>query len=334
MAKSVKNKKNILFVDDEERIIIALKLLFRRDRNINVFTTTNQAEAIDFVKNNQIHVVVSDMRMPGMNGAELLSHVKKISPNTLRILLTGYSEMDNIIKSINTGQVYRFLQKPWDNEDIKAKIETAIQIATSLWDNNICSEPESQKAISTINKATESASLAPSSQSVLFIGNKNSTIFKTLTTHFDNIKIYHSSNAQKAVVAISKYENVMTVVVHTETYYHDVVTLLKILKGEFPMLVSVIVTNESDSELAISLVNEAQVFRYLVEPVNNNQLCSDVTQALNYSKTLSNSPILVKQHTVEKVSQTEKNRLLDLIGFSFIGNLSQRFMKLKTLFGS
>ncbi|HEX6828487.1 MAG TPA: protein kinase, partial [Burkholderiales bacterium] len=96
-------KPRILFVDDEERILTALNSLFRS--GYHVFTATSGGQALEFVRRFPMHVVVSDQRMPGMTGVELLQQVKVLSPGTVRMLLTGYSDLAAIVGSINEGEV-------------------------------------------------------------------------------------------------------------------------------------------------------------------------------------------------------------------------------------
>ena len=120
----------MLFVDDEERILNALRTLFRGQ--YHVFTAENGALALEFVKRFGIHVVVSDQRMPGMTGVELLRQVKELSPNSVRMLLTGYSDLAAIVGSINEGEVFRFVKKPWDNDEMQKTIADAVAIALEL----------------------------------------------------------------------------------------------------------------------------------------------------------------------------------------------------------
>jgi len=312
-------KKNVLFVDDEEAIVNSLKLLFRRQKKFNVITTTNQQEALDIVDQNEIHVVVSDMRMPGMSGAELLLHVKEKSPNTMRILLTGYAEMENIIKSINTGEVYRFLEKPWSNSDLKTKITEAVDISSTLWESE--QQGTGEKTLSELSSNNTTGSL-------LFVGDNESNILEKITSHFEQVEIHSANNLQKAVSLLAKNDDILTIIVQATTYYHSTVSLLKILKAEFPMLVSIVIANDKDSKLAMQLVNEAQVFRYLTEPMEKEKLYRHVQQALQYSATLRISPVLVKRHAVEEISEEEKTKILDIIGISFLANIGKRFSNL------
>ncbi len=318
-------KKNVLFVDDEEAIVNSLKLLFRRQKKFNVFITTDQHEALNIVDTHNIHVVVSDMRMPGMNGAELLLHVKEKSPNTIRILLTGYSEMENIIKSINTGEVYRFLEKPWSNRNLKEKVSEAVDISASLWEN--------EKSLANEEIQVDSTPINEVEGSLLFIGDEQSTILGQIKSYFKNVTVYDANTLQKAVTLIAKNDDILTVVVQTTTYYHNIVLLLKVLKGEFPLLVSIVIANDSDSKLAIGLVNEAQVFRYLTEPIKAENVYKNVYQALKYSATLRSSPILATQHNVEKISDEEKSKIMSIIDGSFLVNIGKRFSSFVSSFG-
>ena len=120
-------KPNILFLDDEVRIVNALQALFRAD--YNVFTATDPGTALKIVKDNNIHVVVSDQRMPEMLGVEVLKLIKEASPGTMRLLLTGYSDLDGIVGSVNDGEVFRYVNKPWNNDAIRSTIRLAADVA-------------------------------------------------------------------------------------------------------------------------------------------------------------------------------------------------------------
>src|SRR6266542_1720917 len=123
-------KPKILLLDDEERILNALSALFRY--KYQVFTATDGEQALAILKQYHIHVVVSDQRMPAMTGVEFLRRAKSVSPQTVRVLLTGFSDLSAIIDSVNDGEVYRFLNKPWGNQEIQAVIADAIGIGMEL----------------------------------------------------------------------------------------------------------------------------------------------------------------------------------------------------------
>ena len=108
---------NLLLLDDEQDILSSLKRLLRKDFNIVSFT--DGPSALDYLREHPIDIIISDMRMPIMNGAEFFTHAKDIQPNAIRILLTGYSDMETTIQAINDGGIYTYIGKPWENQELK-----------------------------------------------------------------------------------------------------------------------------------------------------------------------------------------------------------------------
>lgn len=121
-------KPSVLFVDDEKRVLNSMRAMFRRDYNL--FLTTRGDEALQMIKDNEIDVVVADQRMPIMTGVEVLSAVKRQSPDTVRILLTGYADLEAIEGAMNEGEVFRFLSKPCAAEELRGTIRLATEIAS------------------------------------------------------------------------------------------------------------------------------------------------------------------------------------------------------------
>jgi EAL domain-containing protein (putative c-di-GMP-specific phosphodiesterase class I)/DNA-binding response OmpR family regulator len=114
----------ILLVDDEVFIVKALERLLLRS-GYRVFTASSGAEALQVLQNNQCQVVISDFRMPEMNGAELLARVKKFYPDIVCLALSGFSDFKSVMQLLNSGTVFRFLQKPWEDDQLLAEIEAA-----------------------------------------------------------------------------------------------------------------------------------------------------------------------------------------------------------------
>ena len=116
----------ILFVDDEVNALSAFKRLFFIDNDIEVYTAKNGSEALNILNCNEIDLVVSDMRMPQLNGNDFLKYLKDKYPNVLRIMLTAYADVPTTLEAINKGEVFRFLTKPWNDEDLKTTIFGAL----------------------------------------------------------------------------------------------------------------------------------------------------------------------------------------------------------------
>lgn len=124
----------VLVVDDEANILNALARLFL-DRDVRVLRAGNGEEALGIVRREPVAVVVSDNLMPGMRGVELLSRVRDLSPDTVRVLLTGYADLPTAIEAINRGEVFRFHVKPWVDEEIVRTVEEGVrryQVVRSL----------------------------------------------------------------------------------------------------------------------------------------------------------------------------------------------------------
>jgi serine/threonine-protein kinase len=261
-AEGDPRKARVLFVDDEERILNALKALFRNQ--YHVFTAENGTLALEFVKRFGIHVVVSDQRMPGMTGVELLREVKSVSPHSVRLLLTGYSDLAAIVGSINDGEVFRFVKKPWDNDEMHRTIADAVAIALDL-----AAKPPSP---SRAGKKVEASVLVIDSGPHLAEG------LKGVLGGVAPVRLVASpDDAVKALEA----EEVALIVADLAVGQEALVTLFKLLKAQHPEVLSILVTEASDAELVIELINQAQVFRYLEKPIQVRQLRGHVDAALN-----------------------------------------------------
>lgn len=118
-------KHSILCVDDEVDNVDALERLFRR--KYNVLKATSGADALKILKNENVSLIVTDQRMPNMTGTEFLAESMKKRPDAIRILLTGYTDIDSVISAINSGQVYRYVTKPWDPVDLANTVDKAIE---------------------------------------------------------------------------------------------------------------------------------------------------------------------------------------------------------------
>lgn len=119
-------QRTLLLVDDEENITFSLKRLLRRD-GYNIFLANSGQDGLALLEKNTIGVIISDQRMPGMMGTEFLTKVKTLYPDTIRIVLSGYTELSSITDAINRGAVYKFLTKPWEDDLLRANVEEAFQ---------------------------------------------------------------------------------------------------------------------------------------------------------------------------------------------------------------
>ncbi|MBF0107197.1 MAG: response regulator [Deltaproteobacteria bacterium] len=129
------NRHNVLFVDDEINILNSIKRLLRAE-NYNLITATNGAEALSVLeKREDVHLIISDYRMPKMDGIEFLLKAKEIRPFAVRVILSGYADSSSIVNAINSGKIYYFLTKPWQGYDIKVPIRQCLEHHDLLEEN-------------------------------------------------------------------------------------------------------------------------------------------------------------------------------------------------------
>ena len=131
-------EQTLLLLDDEENVLRALTRLLRRE-GYQILTASNAQDAFALLAKHDVQVILSDQRMPEMSGTEFLSRVKELYPETIRIILSGYTDLKSVTDAVNRGSIYKFLTKPWDDGQLRAIIAQAFQhhrLATSAVDEN------------------------------------------------------------------------------------------------------------------------------------------------------------------------------------------------------
>ena len=126
MDEQLATKPAVLLVDDEESILNSLRRLLR-SQPYDVVLATGGAQALEIMATRPIDLVMSDARMPGMDGATLLAEVHRLYPGTRRILLTGYADLSTIVKAINDGQIHRYISKPWNDEELQLILQQTLE---------------------------------------------------------------------------------------------------------------------------------------------------------------------------------------------------------------
>jgi diguanylate cyclase (GGDEF)-like protein/PAS domain S-box-containing protein len=125
------NRPTLLLVDDEPNILKALTRLLRREA-FNILTATSPAEAFEHLAKQPVQVILSDQRMPDMSGTEFFARVRQLYPDTIRIVLTGYTDLESVTGAINRGAIYKFLTKPWNDDVLREQIREAFRRAKDI----------------------------------------------------------------------------------------------------------------------------------------------------------------------------------------------------------
>ncbi|SIQ36288.1 Response regulator receiver domain-containing protein [Janthinobacterium sp. TND4EL3] len=131
----VASPRTLLLVDDEPNILASLKRLLRRD-GYHILTAGSGQEGLDVLASHAVDVIVSDQRMPGMLGADFLRKAKLLCPQTIRIMLSGYTELQAVTDAVNEGAIFKFLTKPWEDHQLREHIAEAFRLK-GIDDDNV-----------------------------------------------------------------------------------------------------------------------------------------------------------------------------------------------------
>jgi DNA-binding NtrC family response regulator len=314
----------VLCVDDEPSILRSLQWLLKKQFDVKTAASGNEALAL--LETNDFDVIVSDQRMPGMMGSEFLHEARKISPRAMRILLTGYSDLPAILRSVNDGEVFRFVNKPWNIKELPRIIADAASIAKSQTAETQDSDSESEVDIR--------------EETILLIDDDPMMGQLIALALGSGVKVAHAASLAEAV-SIFDEQNVGIIVSDTRVSNLDTTTMLKVLKHEHPEIVTVVYTATADAVDVITLINEGQIFRFIPKPVKMVMLKQALMAAALKRRQLRASPDAVKRHAVESVAEEAREEMLNTIQWSAAsvaatagGSLLQRIGgSLKRLFG-
>ena len=296
----------ILFVDDEERILRSMALQFRRE--YQVLTESDPRRALERLKTENVHIIVSDQRMPQMSGAELLAQAQQIAPDTLRILLTGYSDLDAAVEALNSGGIFRYLTKPWDQQEMAFTLRQAAQIAT--------------RQAQTVRVP---ASVPTSALTVLLLDNDAATLdvvaeFCVAGAH----RLLRATSLREAVELLNA-QPVDVLVSDLLLAGEETAPLLKGLAQAHPRLLSLVVTPFSDTQALLKLINEAQIFRYLPKPIRRGLFEKGLQAAAEQVQLWRAQPVQVVTRLPQAPrDEREREKVGSLMGM--LGRLRERLI--------
>ena len=296
-------KATVLFVDDEERILRSLKSMFRTE--YNVLTTTSGHEALGMIRNQRVHVVVSDQRMPVMLGVDLLREVKNISPISMRILLTGYADKEAVIGSINEGEIYRYVSKPWCADDIRNAVYNAAEIAK-----------KSEKMIFNSESITGKELIMVLDEDPGVAGFISQSVASEFSNRYD---VEWVTSLEKAMNVLDR-KAVAVIVTELNLAGDDIGMFIKSLKMHAPDIITIVTSSFQDINTLVGLINEGQIFRFLPKPLRHGMLCMALNGAFRRYQAIKECPSLLSRHKVEVpkpssiVEGTLAWRIKDMIG--------------------
>lgn len=297
----------LLFVDDEARILTSLKAVFRGDYEVH--TAVGGEQAIPLMDQYDFDVIVSDQRMPGMTGVEVLREAKRRRPRAIRLLLTGYSDLSAVIGSINEGEIFRFISKPWSNNEIRATIAAAVQASTV-----------EQMMLPDIEAAAVADAPAASGDKREMVGNDfasgdevqagqrnpgvlivdpDPTVCSVLKGVLERDRPVFTAHSVED--GLDRLEQHRIGVIVTELVVNgEVVTgMLSALRQHHPTLVTVVLTGQADAAHSIDLINQGQVYRLLQKPVSEGLLRGTMNLASRRFELLETNPEQTRRVAVD-----------------------------------
>lgn len=287
----------ILFVDDEERVVNQLRIIFRQDYEVH--TATSGAAALQILKSTQIDVVVSDQRMPGMTGIEFLDQVRRLQPSAMRLLLTGYSDLAAIVGSVNEGEVFRFINKPWDHAEIQATIASAVQAGSAA---RVAAVPTDQAVQDFMAQAAQRPQ-------VLIIDDQRSDLDAIAQLLGEDHACLTAESVKEAIDLLSRHD-VGVLVTEARVGNSDVGHFLHLLKRHYPLINTVMLTRASDADLVIRLINTSQIFRFATKPLRKSVLQLAVSAAMKEHGRFRLSPELAHRHLVAEDKEASSDSVL------------------------
>ncbi|HEX6703368.1 MAG TPA: response regulator [Albitalea sp.] len=310
-------KPSLLFVDDERAILTALRVVFRGAYDVTV--TTDGFEAIALMKTRTFHVIVCDQRMPAITGVEVLRQARELSPDSVRILLTGYSDTDAILGAINDVEVHRFLQKPWDNAKLKQVVDDAIRLARNFVDaaapadDAPAASPDDaerdlvERVYPEVLQFPRRSRKPAAKETVLVIDPGRSLFDQTRTEMAGKVHIEHAASLDD-VFRFLAGQPVGIIVCAFDVQSEADRTFLQILKREHPFILVIAACDSADTQRLIELINHTKIFRYLRRPVSVKMLSHYVMSAVKLiNDTRENRQLLLMQRPEDMPAAATRN---------------------------
>lgn len=301
------DKPKILLVDDEERILRSLSMLLRTQYQI--FATSDGNEALKILRQEKIHVIISDQRMPIMSGTELLRQARDVAPDTIRILLTGYSDADAALDALNDGEIFRYINKPWGPKELRDTIAQAANIAGKLEalpvDPVVELTPFFQDEPEVINNRLSCLVLDRDEDTYLVVK-------EILGASHD---VLWSQDINSALNILTS-KPIAIMVTELSLGDVDLSAMIKTLKQEHPELLTIILTNFKDTARLVELINQAQVYRYLPKPVRRGLLGRSIESSIARYNALKAQPVRLQTQIVDApVDPIQKEESTKVAGF-------------------
>lgn len=276
----------VLCVDDEPNVLRALHWLLQKD--FDVSTATSGQEGLKLVRESSFDVVISDQRMPEMCGVDFLREVRAVAPRAMRILLTGYSDMHAILRSVNESEIFRYINKPWNVAELPKVVAQAAEIARSL--PEVLTDPE----------PLDETELSACAVRILLLDDNPEVHAQVELAIGDCAEVLHTTGMLDALQQLLG-GNIGVIVTETQVGNVDSTRLIRLLKQRHPEIVTVVLAERRDADLVSALINQGQIYRFAPKPIKAGYLKIILRSAIAKHQQLRRDPALRRRHQVEAV---------------------------------
>ncbi len=276
----------LLVVDDEPDVCDSVHDLLRKQ--YKVLKAPSAAEGYKLMEAEEVHIIMTDQRMPQVTGVELLKRIRAGHPKAVRLLFTGYADLDSIITAINQGHIFQFLKKPWQPEELEAAVREAAQEYDRLVEHSVSMQRfheeikqlwERVAALESEKSHLQRSHMKPPSKHTLLVVDDEpdvcDSVHDLLRREFKVLKAKSAAEGYK----VMETEEVHIIMTDQRMPQVTGVELLKRIRAGHPQAVRMLFTGFADLEAIIAAINQGHIFQFLKKPWQPEELEAAVREA-------------------------------------------------------
>jgi DNA-binding NtrC family response regulator len=275
----------VLCVDDEPGLLRSLRWLLRGQYEVAVASSGFDGLALLSAEN--FDVIISDQRMPGMTGTEFLERAREVSPRSIRLLLTGYSDFNAVLSSVNDSEVFRFISKPWDNQKLLETVGDAAKVARMTQ----ASWVDFQDTVSADGSEVFH-------ENVLVFDNDTGAGAQWQASVKGSGKLLCTNDIGEAVSHLTR-QKVAVLITDIQGAQSQQMDLIRAVRRNQPQVVVLVYSQERDSVVIGRLINEGQIYRFIAKPAGPEYLNRTLRSALSRHRQLLAVPERATRHQAQ-----------------------------------
>jgi DNA-binding NtrC family response regulator len=275
----------VLCVDDEPGLLRSLRWLLRGQYEVAV--ADSGLDGLALLSAEHFDVVISDQRMPGMTGTEFLERARKVSPRSIRLLLTGYSDYNAVLSSVNDSEVFRFISKPWDNQKLLDTVGDAAKVARMT-----------QASWVDFQDATGADGSDTFDEGVLVFDSDGSAAAQWQAASKGATNMVCTDDIGEAVSQLTR-QKVAVLITDIQGARSQQMDLIRAVRRNQPQVVVLVYSHERDSTVIGRLINEGQIYRFIAKPAGPEYLNRTLRSALTRHRHLLAVPERTTRHRAQ-----------------------------------